>query len=48
MTLTFVYPIFGRETTMCPQCGLGTKLRWHNFVVVPRFTTRVCQRYRII
>ena len=25
----------------CPGCGLGTKLRYHNFVVVPRFTTRV-------
>ena len=41
VTPTFLYPIFGLETTTtCPGCGLGTKLRKHNFVVVPRFTTR--------
>ena len=41
VTPTFLYPIFGLETTTtCPGCGLGTKLRQHNFVVVPRFTTR--------
>ena len=41
VTPTFLYPIFGLETTTtCPGCGLGTKLRYHNFVVVPRFTTR--------
>ena len=42
VTPTFLYPIFGLETTTtCPGCGLGTNLRLHNFVVVPRFTTRV-------
>ena len=42
VTPTFLYPIFGLETTTaCPGCGLGTKLHLHNFVVVPRFTTRV-------
>ena len=41
VTPTFLYPIFGLETTTtCPGCGLGTNLREHNFVVVPRFTTR--------
>ena len=45
MTPTFLYPIFGLETiTMCPGCGWGTKLREHNFVVVPRFTTRDKER----
>ena len=42
MTPTFLYPFFGLETTTTyPGCGFGTKLRLHNFVVVPRFTTRV-------
>ena len=28
VTPTFLYPIFGLETTTtCPGCGLGTKLR---------------------
>ena len=41
VTPAFLYPIYGLETTTtCPGCGLGTKLRKHNFVVVPRFTTR--------
>ena len=41
VTPTFLYPIFGLETTTIrPGCGLGIKLRQHNFVVVPRFTTR--------
>ena len=31
---------------MCPRCGLGTKLRQHNFVVVPRFTTCVLPKVR--
>ena len=45
VTPTFLYPIFGLETTTtCPGCGLGTKLRYHNFVVVPRFTTRDLRR----
>ena len=40
VTPTFLYPIFGLETTTtCPGCGLGTNLRLHNLVVVPRFTT---------
>ena len=41
MTLTYVYRIFGLETTTtCPGCGLETK-KVNNFVIVPRFTTRV-------
>ena len=37
MTLAFVYPIFGLETTTtCTGCGLGTKLLKHNFVVATR------------
>ena len=39
-TPTFLYPIFGLETTTtCPRCDLGTKLRKHNFELVHRFTT---------
>ena len=34
VTPTFLYPIFGLETTTTCQ---------HNFVVVPRFTTRVSE-----
>ena len=42
MTPTFVCLFYDVSTTpLCPGCGIGTKLRQHNFVVVPRFTTRV-------
>ena len=41
MTLTFVCLFYDVGTTpLCPGCGVRTKLRLHNFVVVPRFTTR--------
>ena len=49
MTPTFVYPIFDiATTTTCPGCGLGTKLREHNFVVVPRFTIRVLSSLKVM
>ena len=41
MTPTFVCLFYDVGTTpLCHGCGVGTKFRLHNFVVVPRFTTR--------